>query len=650
MQFVTSPQLKLLLKLLAQPIPRPWRYVLALAMVGVCTLIRSQLPHYMLPYLFFIPFLMMNGFWFGVGPALVSTLVATAAAEYFFVGIAYSFEFTQQQVINNLSFACVSGLMAVVCALFRRNLERLFQTGGDLARQVEHRTEERDSIWLISPDMLGVLDASGRLLGVNPAWQHALGWSEAELLAGHFEQVISPAQLQQRLSEVGKGEETVRFETQSATRLGQPCWLSWHIVASNALFYACVRDVTEVKRHQAALDAAEQQLRQSQKMEAVGQLTGGIAHDFNNLLTAVSGSQELMLMRLRQGRTQDLERYLGVAQGAVQRAAALTHRLLAYARRQTLSASAVNVNTLVADMQELIARTLGPHIQLQVRQAHDLWHCLCDAHQLDNALLNLCINARDAMPSGGQLVIETANARLDEAAGHQADIAPGEYVSVSVSDTGTGMSAQTIQRIFDPFFTTKPAGAGTGLGLSMVYGFVRQSGGQIRARSELGKGSTLTLYLPRCPAGPQCEAKVPANSMPHLAGATLLVVDDEPAIRMVVAEALEAHGVVVLQAGDAATALTILESDAPLDLMMTDVGLPGEVNGAHLAATARQLRTELPVLFITGYAENAVIQQGMLDTRTQVLTKPFAIEALTERLNALIPHRATVAHPQLPRP
>ncbi|UFH51036.1 ATP-binding protein [Pseudomonas sp. KNUC1026] len=636
MQFVSSPYLKLLLKLFSLNIPTPVRYGLALVSIGVCTLIRLQLPPFMLPYLFFVPFLMLNGFWLGVGPAIVSTLAATACAEYFFVGTAYSFEFTQRQVVNNLSFACVSGIMAVVCALFRLNLERLFQTGGDLARQVAHRTEERDSIWSISPDMLGVLDASGRLLGVNPAWQQTLGWTEAQLLAGRFEHVIAPAELRRWLADLAQGKSIARFETQSATSTGQPCWLSWHIVPSQALFYACVRDVTEVKRHQAALDAAEQQLRQSQKMEAVGQLTGGIAHDFNNLLTAISGSQELMRMRLRQGRVQDLERYLGVAQGAVQRAASLTHRLLAYARRQALLASTVDVNTLVHDVEELISRTLGPHIELKVRPAEGLWHCLCDAHQLDSALLNLCINARDAMPEGGRLTISTANVKLDEAAAQQADMVPGEYVSLAVSDTGTGMSTETMQRIFDPFFTTKPAGAGTGLGLSMVYGFVRQSGGQVRARSAPGEGSTLTLYLPRSHAAPQSERSAHSDGAPHLVGKTMLMVDDEPAIRMVVAEALEALGVTVLQAGDAASALTLLESDAHLDLLMTDVGLPGEINGARLADTAKRLRAGLPVLFITGYAENAALDQGLLQTGTAVLTKPFAIDALTASLNALI--------------
>lgn len=637
MQFVSSPYLKLLLKLFSLNIPTPVRYCLALASIGVCTLIRLQLPPFMLPYLFFVPFLMLNGFLLGVGPAIVSTLAATACAEYFFVGTPYSFEFTQRQVVNNLSFACVSGVMAVVCALFRLNLERLFQAGGDLARQVAHRTEERDSVWSISPDMLGVLDASGRLLGVNPAWQQTLGWSEAQLLGGRFEQVIAPDELRRWLSVLTQGQAIARFETQSNTSTGQPCWLSWHIVPSQGSFYACVRDVTEVKRHQAALDATEQQLRQSQKMEAVGQLTGGIAHDFNNLLTAISGSQELMRMRLRQGRVQDLERYLGVAQGAVQRAASLTHRLLAYARRQALLASAVDVNNLVHDVEELISRTLGPHIQLKVRPAEGLWHCLCDAHQLDSALLNLCINARDAMPQGGRLTIATANVELDEAAAQQAEVAPGEYVSLAVSDTGTGMSEETMQRVFDPFFTTKPAGAGTGLGLSMVYGFVRQSGGQVRARSAPGEGSTFTLYLPRSLAAPESESTVRSDAALHLAGKAVLVVDDEPAIRMIVAEALEALGVTVLQAGDAASALTLLESDAHFDLLMTDVGLPGEINGARLADTAKRQRAGLPVLFITGYAQNAALDQGLLETGTAVLTKPFAIDALVASLNTLLP-------------
>lgn len=637
MPFVSSPVLMLLFKLLAIRLPISVRYLLALALVGSCTALRMQLPPFMLPYLFFIPFLMINGFWFGVGPAILSTIVATASAEYFFVGTPFSFEFTQRQVVNNLSFALVSGTMAVVCALFRRSLELLFQTGDELERQVLHRTEERDSIWSISPDMLGVLNSHGGLIAVNPAWQETLGWSEAELLAGHFRTVIDPHRLERLLDDVVSGNDINQVEIEAQNRAGQKCWLSWRIVVSNGLYYACVRDVSEVKRHQLALDAAEQQLRQSQKMEAIGQLTGGIAHDFNNLLTAIGGSHELMMLRVKQGRVHDLERYVGVAQSAVQRASSLTHRLLAYARRQTLASSATDINRLVRDMEELIARTLGPHIQLEVVTGIALWNCFCDPHQLDNALLNLAINARDAMPDGGRLTIETANTWLDERSAFERDMPAGQYVSISVTDTGVGMSAETIQRIFDPFFTTKPVGSGTGLGLSMVYGFVRQSGGQVKAYSEVGQGSTMTLYLPRYHAASgELERKTIIVQRDFPAGLTVLVVEDEPAIRMLLAEALDEMGITVLEASDAIAALKILDSNTPIDLLITDVGLPGEINGAKLADAARKQRAELKVLFITGYAENSVLNNGMLDAQMAILTKPFAIDTLVLRLNTML--------------
>lgn len=629
--------MKILFKLLAIRVPTPYRYLVALMLIAGCTAIRMELPSFMLPYLFFIPFLMFIGFWFGAGPAVVATVAATSSAEYYFVGAPYSFDLTYRQIVNNSSFAMVSGTMAVVCALFRRNLELLFETGDDLERQVVRRTAERDSIWSISPDMFAVLSHSRELVAVNPAWQQTLGWSESELLSGQFKTMIEPSYLNGLLNDVVAGQKVAQIETVTLNKEGEQCWLSWRIVADDNLFYACVRDVSEVKRHQLALDSAEQQLRQSQKMEAIGQLTGGIAHDFNNLLTAISGSHELMLLRMRQGRVNDLERYVGVAQSAVHRASSLTHRLLAYARRQTLTSSSTDINRLVRDMEELIARTLGPHIQLEVVSAIGLWNCLCDPNQLDNALLNLCINARDAMPDGGRLTIETANTWLDERSAFERDMPAGQYVSVSVTDTGVGMSTETMQRIFDPFFTTKPVGSGTGLGLSMVYGFVRQSGGQVKAYSEVGQGTTMTLYLPRYHATDeesQQEFVSPELNTP--ADTTVLVVEDEPAIRMLLTEALNEIGISVIEASDATSALKVLESDTPVDLLITDVGLPGEMNGAKLAEIARVQRSDLKILFITGYAENSLIHNGMLDAEMAVLTKPFAIDTLILRLNTML--------------
>jgi len=386
------------------------------------------------------------------------------------------------------------------------------------------------------------------------------------------------------------------------------------------------------------LMVAEAALRQSQKMEAVGQLTGGIAHDFNNLLTGIIGSLELLGVRIAQGRLADVERYSLAAQGAAKRAASLTHRLLAFSRRQTLDPRPTDMNRLIADMEDLIRRTIGPEIELETVAAGGLWPTLVDPNQLENALLNLCINARDAMPDGGRLTIESGNRWLDARAARDRDLEPGQYVSLCVSDTGTGMTPEVIAKAFDPFFTTKPLGVGTGLGLSMIYGFTRQSGGQVRIYSEPGEGAMVCLYLPRYRgAAEEVEAMPDLADAPRAdAGETVLVVDDEPTVRMLVVEVLEELGYIPIEAADGAAGLKILQSAIPIDLLVTDVGLPGGMNGRQMADAARLVRPGLKTLFITGYAENAVVGNGHLDAGMHVMTKPFAMEALAARIRELI--------------
>ena len=395
-----------------------------------------------------------------------------------------------------------------------------------------------------------------------------------------------------------------------------------------------------VSERTAELERAHEALRQAQKMEAVGQLTGGLAHDFNNLLAGISGSLELLQVRMSQGRIGDLERYITAAQGASKRAAALTHRLLAFSRRQTLDPKATNVNRLVAGMEDLVRRTVGPEIITEVVGAAGLWTTLVDPNQLENALLNLCVNARDAMPGGGRLTIETGNRWLDERGARERDLQPGQYVSLCVSDSGTGMTPDVIARAFDPFFTTKPIGMGTGLGLSMVYGFVRQSGGQARVYSEFGQGAMVCLYLPRHHGEAEsADALAPLAVAPRAEqGETVLVVDDEPTVRMLVTEVLEDLGYIAIEAADGTAGLQVLQSDVRIDLLITDVGLPG-LNGRQLADAARISRPELQVLFITGYAENAVLGNGHLDPGMHVLTKPFAMEALASRIKDLVAGR-----------
>ncbi|MCR0981128.1 ATP-binding protein [Roseomonas populi] len=396
--------------------------------------------------------------------------------------------------------------------------------------------------------------------------------------------------------------------------------------------------------HEAVLVEAEQRrlaeelLRQSQKMEAVGQLTGGLAHDFNNLLTGIIGSLDLIQRRIEQGRSEELGRYIAASKAAAGRAAALTHRLLAFSRRQTLDPKPIALNQLIAGMEELVVRTVGPAIELRSALQEDLWATLVDPNQLENALLNLCINARDAMPQGGRLTIGTANASLRGHAAGALELAPGDYVLLDVEDTGTGMSEEVMQRAFDPFFTTKPLGQGTGLGLSMIYGFARQSGGQVRIESELGRGTRMRLYLPRH-AGPALEAgtlPATADAPRATAGETVLVVDDEETVRMLVVEVLQDLGYAAVEAADGQDGLKLIQAGGRIDLLVTDVGLPGDMNGRQLADAARVVRPGLRVLFITGYAETAVVGEGDLEEGMQVLTKPFAMDALASRIQEMI--------------
>jgi PAS domain S-box-containing protein len=379
---------------------------------------------------------------------------------------------------------------------------------------------------------------------------------------------------------------------------------------------------------------AEEQLRQSMKMEALGQLTGGIAHDFNNLLTGIIGSLALVRRRLDAGRTDDLGQYMDAASTGAQRAAALTHRLLAFARRQSLDTRAADINALVADLEDMLQRTLGETIALTADLDPDLWLALSDANQFENALLNLAINARDAMPGGGQLIIETRNLRISAAHGG-IDIEPGEYVEVAVSDTGAGMPVAVLAKAFDPFFTTKPIGQGTGLGLSMIYGFVKQSGGHVRLDSVEGQGTTVRLYLRRATLD---EADVPEDApwgVPRGRGETVLVVEDDATIRLLIVDVLEDLGYRYVEAADARAAIPVLESADPIDLLVTDVGLPG-MNGRQLAEIARQHRPDLKVLFVTGYAESASARSGFLGPGMEMMAKPFDLEALATKIRELL--------------
>jgi PAS domain S-box-containing protein len=510
----------------------------------------------------------------------------------------------------------------------------------ELERRVIERTQARGRTWQVSPDLLGALNAQGYFETSNPAWKTLLGWTEEEVASMSIFELLHPDDVER--TRVGfnltqQGQPAIRFPNRYRCKDGSYRWISWVGVPEEGMVYCSGRDITEEKAAEEALADAQEALRQSQKMEAIGQLTGGLAHDFNNLLAGITGSLELLETRLAQGRLAGVQRYISAAQGSARRAAALTQRLLAFSRRQTLDPKPLDANRLIAGIEDLIRRSVGPGVEVEVVGAGGLWLTRVDPSQLENALLNLAINARDAMPAGGRITIETANKWMDERAARERELPAGQYISICVTDTGTGMTPDVVAHAFDPFFTTKPLGRGTGLGLSMIHGFVRQSGGQVRIYTELGKGTTMCLYLPRF-AGGLHDADLPevlhAADSGH--GQTVLIIDDEPTVRMLMVEVLEEAGYTAIEAADGPAGLRILQSDIRIDLPITDVGLPGGMNGRQVADAARATRPDLKVLFVTGYAENAAIGNGYLDAGMQVITKPFAMAALGNKAREMI--------------
>jgi len=393
----------------------------------------------------------------------------------------------------------------------------------------------------------------------------------------------------------------------------------------------------QVEERTAQLRNNEEALRQSQKMEAVGQLTGGIAHDFNNMLTGIIGSLELLRRRVARGKLDDLDSLIDLGVTSANRAAGLTHRLLAFSRRQSLDSKPVQINQLVTSMGELLQRSINESIGLDMRLSEQLWTAEADPNQLESALLNLVINARDAMPNGGRLIVETTNRHLDSVfTAAYGSLTPGDYVELSVSDTGCGIPESVMGRVFDPFFTTKPIGQGTGLGLSMIYGFARQSRGHVIIHSEVGKGTTVSLFLPRFVGEVIAQQTLNPTLLPYATdGETVLIVEDDAAVRLLVSAVLKELGYAYVEAGDGNTAVPIIQSDQRIDLLISDVGLPG-MNGRQLAEIGRQLRPDLKVLFITGYAEHAAVRGGFLDPGMQLITKPFTFDLLTAKVREMI--------------
>ncbi len=510
-----------------------------------------------------------------------------------------------------------------------------------LEQRIAERTAERDRIWRNAQDLMAVTDENGVILSVNNAWTNHLGWHPADLLGIPFTAFTHPDDLSETMIAFAGLLQTplIRsYEFRLRGRDGTYKWFGWTGAFEDGRVYANGRHTSNEREQAQALAASQEALRQSQKMEAVGQLTGGIAHDFNNMLSIVIGSLDLAGRRLRRG-DPGVEKYIQNAHEGAQRAATLTQRLLAFSRQSPLEPRVLNLNTLVASMSELLRRALGEPVVLESVLAGGLWPTHVDPNQLENAILNLAVNARDAMPNGGKLTIETANVHLDDRyAAAEPGLLAGQYVMVAVSDVGAGMDAITLRRVFDPFFTTKPVGKGTGLGLSMVYGFAKQSGGHVRIYSEPGQGTTVKIYLPRH-FGSSAEAAgaTRMQSLPTAAADAeiVLVVEDEAQVRAMSSAALRELGYTVFEASNAEEALALFAHLPRVDLVFTDVVMAG-MTGRQLADALRVESPALKVLYTTGYTRNAVVHNGVLDEGVAFLPKPFSVEELAVKLRAVL--------------
>jgi len=507
-----------------------------------------------------------------------------------------------------------------------------------LEGRVAVTARELDQLWNKSLDLLAVLSADGVFRSVSPSWTEMLGYQPEELV-GHRPGAF--------LVEEGSDLDSLtltNFENRYRHKDGGERRIAWRTLLEGDLVYAYGRDVTQEREKQEASRQAENQLRQAQKMEAVGQLTGGIAHDFNNMLTGIIGSLDIMRRRIARGQTDQLDRFMDSAVASAQRAASLTHRLLTFSRQQRLDPKSVDVADLIGSMEDMLLRTLGETVRLKTTAAPDLWRALSDVNQFENAVLDLAINACDAMPEGGLLTIEAENVQFDSAAAaRQAEVKPGDYVMVRVTDTGEGMPADVLAKAFDPFFTTKPIGQGTGLGLSTVYGFLRQIGGHAEIRSEPRNGTTVRLYLPRFVSEANADqAAEDESTCPEGTADTVLVVEDDEAARILIVELLAELGYRVLQACNGEEAIRHAKAAGPIDLLISDVGLPG-LNGRQVAEIARTIRPGLKVLFVTGYAAKANVRSSFLEPGMDLIVKPFTMSELAAKISEMLTSAGTGA-------
>lgn len=517
----------------------------------------------------------------------------------------------------------------------RGNLDLdVIDVSDEAARGVRNVTE-CVRIWEVSQEMLMVSDFAGIWTNVNPAWKHVMGWSRNELLGRTSEWMEHPEDIEKTRREIERlaaGGKTLNFENRMRNKDGSYRHLAWHAVPSGDHLYCSARDVTEERLQAKALLDAQASLRQAHKMEAVGQLTGGIAHDFNNLIGGISGLVDLARSRINDRKPSEATSLLDAAESAIDKAAALTHRLLAFSRKQTLQPKLMNVSDHVEGFLDLIKRSIGPMVRVEFERECPGLTIYADANQFENALLNLCLNARDAMPRGGTITITSHRETSARAS------AEDQYVAISVADTGVGMSPEITEKAIEPFFTTKPIGAGTGLGLSMVYGFVEQSGGTLSITSKIGNGTCVQMLFP---AGP-----LPARDDPEvtLAGCDvtsdpdrlILIIDDEPVMRLILNTVLRDAGYRTLEAADGPSGLALLASHPEIVMLVSDIGLPNGMSGLDVALAGRALRPGLPILHVTGYAPDDVAQRGTLVEGAIILPKPFKNAALRSAVEGLL--------------
>ena len=509
-----------------------------------------------------------------------------------------------------------------------------------LEARVEQQTRERDQAWKHSRDLQAIIDADGVIVAANEAWRSLLGWRPDEVVGRSHLDFSHPEDRPQHAAVLAKAAAGLlpMYECRNLHKDGSFRWISWLSAPENSVLYASGRHVTAEKQAATDLHAAQEQLRQAQKMEAVGQLTGGVAHDFNNLLQVISAN--LQLMAKHAAGNEKIERRLASAEDAVRRGAKLARQLLAFSRRQALEPKVINVGRFVVGMVDMVRRAIGEAIDIHTVVSQDLWNTLIDPTQIENAVLNLAINGRDAMRGSGTLTMAVTNVSLDQAyAQRHAEVVPGDYVVLAVSDTGTGMAAEVVSQVFEPFFSTKPIGSGTGLGLSMVYGFVKQSGGHVEIDSVVGHGTTMKLYLPRAQ---QAEDVIIAAEAGPLVGGTetILVAEDDEGVRATVVELLGELGYRVLKANDAASALTVIESGMAIDLLFTDVVMPGRLKSVELARIARERLPGIAVLFTSGYSQNVITPGDRLGVGVDLLSKPYTREALARRVRHALSDQA----------